>query len=81
VSRAGIDFIHQVLAGPRYFFYPFIIQSWFLLQIASTESNRLLRGAAWFILFIAVLNASPVLDRKQDDLNWKAHLDSCQRYD
>jgi hypothetical protein len=81
VSRAGIDFIHQVLAGPRYFFYPFIIQSWFLLQIALTESNRLLRGAAWFILFIAVLNASPVLDRKQDDLNWKAHLDSCLHYD
>jgi hypothetical protein len=81
VSRAGIDFIHQVLAGPRYFFYPFIIQSWFLLQIALTESNRLLRGAAWFTLFIAVLNAFPVLDRKQDDLNWKAHLDSCQHYD
>jgi hypothetical protein len=81
VSRAGIDFIHQVSAGPRYFFYPFIVQSWFLLQIALTESNRLLRGVAWFILFIAVLNAFPVLDRKQDDLNWKAHLDSCRHYD
>jgi hypothetical protein len=81
VSRVRIEFIHQVLAGPRYVFYPFIIQSWFLLQIALTESNRLLRGVGWVILFIAILNTFPVIDRKQDDLNWKAHMDSCQHYD
>jgi hypothetical protein len=81
VSRAGIDFIHPVVAGPRYFFYPFIIQSWFLLQIALTESSRLLRWAAWLFLFIAVLNTFPVLNRKQDDLNWRVHVDSCQHYD
>jgi len=81
VSRAGIDFIHPIVAGPRYFFYPFIMQSWFLLQIALTESSRLLRWAAWLFLFFAVLNSFPVLGRKQDDLNWRVHVDSCQHYD
>ena len=81
MNRVSIDVIHHASAGPRYFFYPFIIQSWFLLQIALTESNRVLRGGAWLILCISILNTFPVLDRKHDNLNWTMHLASCQHFD
>jgi hypothetical protein len=81
ISRVNIEIIHQALAGPRYFFYPFIFQSWFLLQIAFADSSRCVRCGAWLFLLFSVLNALPVLDRKHDDLNWKLHLDSCRQFD
>jgi len=81
ISRANIEGIHHTLAGPRYFFYPFIFQSWLLLQIAFVDSSRWIRAGAWLFLLFSVLNALPVLDRKHDNLNWKENLNSCRQFD
>jgi len=81
MRRVDIAIIHQVSGGPRYFLYPFVIQSWLLLQIALSDSSRWLRRGAWFILLLSLLNALPVLDRKHDELNWKMHLASCLHFD
>jgi hypothetical protein len=81
ISRADINIIHHTLGGPRYFFFPFIIQSWILLQLALMNSNQLIRWAGGGLLILSIMNAIPVLDRKHDDLNWKDHLASCQYFD
>lgn len=81
MSRVSIDIIHPSLPEPRYFFFPFILMGWLLLQIAYADSNRWIRVGAWSTLAFAVLNALPVLDREHDDLNWEAHLNSCRQYD
>jgi len=80
ISRLSINYLHHAIGSPRYFFFPFIILSWFLLQIALTETSRLLRMGALFILCLSILNAIPVLDRKHDDLNWATHLASCPHF-
>ena len=81
MSRVNVEIIHPALAGPRYFFYPFILQSWFLLQIGFVDSSRWVRGSAWLFLLLSVMNALPVLYRKHESLNWQAHLNSCLQFD
>jgi hypothetical protein len=81
ISRVNIDSMHPVFSGPRYFFFPFIIQSWFLLQIALTDSNRWIRWLAWLLIGLGVFNSLPILDRKHDNLSWGTHLHSCQMYE
>lgn len=78
VSRVDLKMIHQATSGPRYFFYPFILLSWWLLQIALTTTHRWMQGYAWAILILAAINVWPVLNRKHDELNWKGHVHSCQ---
>jgi len=55
--------------------------TWWLLQIALTESNRWLSRVALSILLLAAVNVFPVLDRKHDTLHWQQHLYSCKFFD
>lgn len=80
ISRVNIGIIHPALAGPRYFFYPFVLMSWFLIQMAFAERIRWISNTAWLVLVFSMLNTIPVLGRKHDDLKWQAHLDSCRYF-
>jgi hypothetical protein len=81
ISRVDISIIHQALAGPRYFFFPFVLMTWWLLQIALTDSNRWLRSGAWSFLLLAGINVFPVLYREHDALHWQRNLYSCKFFD
>lgn len=81
ISRVDIEIIHQALAGPRYFFFPFALTSWWLLQIALTDRNIWLRAVSWLTLALAAINVLPVIDRSHDNLKWKNHLHSCQFFE
>ena len=80
ITRVDIGNIHPVLAGPRYFFFPFIILSWFFLQLVIIDKRNWFRALGGFFLALSIANATPVLVRKHDDLNWLGHISSCPHF-
>lgn len=81
ISRLDINVIHHADAGPRYFFFPFLLLSWLLVQIVCTRSNRWIRIASGGALALSVINAIPVFDRTHADFMWKEHVSSCRQFD
>jgi hypothetical protein len=77
VARVDPAILHPQLAGPRYFFFPFVLLGWILIQCYhSTRSVGIRVGV---ILFggLALGGAVRVWSRTHDDLNWVAHVRSC----
>ncbi|MFM7107595.1 MAG: hypothetical protein ACKOZU_03185 [Planctomycetaceae bacterium] len=82
VVRVGSLWIHPVYAGPRYFFYPFILLSWLLLQIAGDHTGkRWLRGSALALLAVSLINSLPHFGRFHEDLRWRDHVASSVHFD
>jgi hypothetical protein len=78
VARLGssaID-IDPFVAGPRYFFYPFVLTSWMLIWIAACSSFAA-RGLALAAIAGAIIVASPGMSRRHDEINWRAHVEAC----
>jgi hypothetical protein len=81
MSRIGDRPIDPILAGPRYFFFPFVLISWTLLQLIVSWRVRYLWIAPALIVGLATVNASGGWSRSNDDLAWAHHLESCTRFD
>jgi hypothetical protein len=81
IGRVDIATIHPVTAGPRYFFLPFVVSGWMLLQIAFASPSRALRWIAWPLLAASAANAVPVLWRTHEPLHWGMHVASCARFE
>jgi hypothetical protein len=82
VSRVSAAVLHPLHGGPRYFFLPYILLSWLLLQVACRPTRRLLlRRTAQVILVIAAVNALPHLWSTHDELNWRNHVASSIHFD
>lgn len=82
VARMPIEKIVPVHAGARYFFFPSMLLSWLFLQAARCPSvPTWLRGAAWSVVLVAVLNSLPHFGRTHDDLDWQGHVASSVDFD
>ncbi len=81
VARVDPAIIHPIYAGPRYFFFSYVITSWVLIQlfIDSTDA-ALVRTAAGVVLTAAHINAVIVWSRYHEDLMWKHHINSCRNF-
>lgn len=78
VFRIDPSVIHPALAGPRYFFFPFILLSWILIQMIYIKSNIALRVLSFTAVSIVLINLIPVINRKNtDNLNWSYHVIKC----
>jgi len=77
VMRVGPIGLDPRLAGPRYFFFPFILIFWVLIQYFHTAHTKWLRGIIVIVVVIALLNAAPVWSRQHDELHWETHVISC----
>lgn len=77
-SRVDLLSIHPVVAGPRYFFFPFVFLWWLLVQrlLFETSGRRTVVTAAAFAS-LALANALPCWSRTHDDLDWKGQLERC----
>lgn len=80
IARVALSSIHPSLAGPRYFFLPFIFLSWIVVQLASIEA-RFPQLAGVVILAIATRNAVDVAQRHHDTIDWREQLESCMQAD
>ncbi len=84
VARVDPEIVHPHFGGPRYFFFPYVLMSWMLVQMVWDPRFRWLRGVAGAVLVCAWTNALPVWSRTQEDLCWSAHVRSSRcfaRYD
>jgi hypothetical protein len=72
--------LHPFRGGPRYFFFPFFLTSWILIQMALTDRRRWLRGIAWIAALIGAANAIPQWTRLHDDLHWGENLVSARLF-
>ncbi len=80
ISRVSIYYLHPVTNGPRYFFFPFIMMSWALLQVVMGRGSVHFRTIGACLLGLSVINAIPCLDRRHDSLNWRSHVSSCAKF-
>ncbi len=80
VSRMDPAMIHQRLAGPRYFFFPFVLLLWILVQCYFASAAWLSRAVIGALAAIVVVNAVPAWSRSHDDLHWSRHVRSCEQF-
>jgi hypothetical protein len=69
---------HPRWAGPRYFFFPYIMIFWALIQCLQRSQTAKVRVLAGAMLALATVNALPAWIRgvPQDDLRWADHVRS-----
>jgi hypothetical protein len=80
ITRVDINILNLALSGPRYFFFPFMILSWILLQLSLNDTKLWFRFTGICLLILSLINAIPVLYRQHDNLNWKDHISSCAHF-
>jgi hypothetical protein len=86
VVRIPIGVIHPFIAGPRYFFYPFILMTWAGLWIAAV-SGPIVRSILATLYIAAVWTAANYayqpdfkyfgFRRGHDHIDWAAHVRRC----
>lgn len=80
VTRVDPSIIHPNNAGPRYFFFPFALMAWILVQSFYSLESKWHRGFITVIAMVALLNAAPAWSRRHDDLQWADHVRSCRLF-
>jgi len=75
-TRVPLDVIHPWSDGPRYFFLPFALLSWLVLQIFALDI-RVAQIVAAAVLGLALRNAIDIGQRRHDKLDWRASIDKC----
>jgi hypothetical protein len=81
VSRVSAAVLDPVTAGPRYFFFPYLLASWLLLQLALGSPAAWIRSACWVVLAVVLANVWPVLTRKHEPLHWRTHVGTCAQFE
>jgi hypothetical protein len=76
ITRVPASVMHPVLAGPRYFFYPYILLTWLVIQLLALD-HRILRICGIVVLAIAWRNGLENAQRRHDAINWRTQVDAC----
>lgn len=67
-----------ILAGPRYYFLPYVVLGWVLLMIAVTSELRWARIAATSLIVMSLLTLSQDFSRHDDSVSWSDQLARCR---
>jgi hypothetical protein len=88
VVRVPIGDTHPMVAGPRYFFYPFLLMTWVGLWIAAV-SGPIVRSSLAIAFVLAVWFATNYelhsgynyagFTRRHDHIDWPTHVERCAR--
>jgi hypothetical protein len=76
--RNPIGVIDPLNAGPRYFFYPFILFTWILIWI-SALSPAYVRALALAGCVMGVAWVYKRMTRSHDAVDWRGHIAACAR--
>ena len=74
--RIQIELIFPLGSGPRYFFFPFIMLSWFLLQLAAFVQPVKKNLIISFLVLCWSTNWQ-AFSRRHDFINWQNEVDNC----
>lgn len=78
VKRVSIDIIDPHNAGPRYFFYPFVIFSWTLIWLYSvSRDNQVVKYIFWLLFACILLNSTTKFYRLSESPNWQNEVEYC----
>ena len=80
VMRAPLDIIHPVTAGPRYFFFQFIILAWLLFLVAA-NAGRAVSVPIVCVLAFSIVQALPNMRHFHEALDWPTELRNCAASD
>jgi hypothetical protein len=76
--RVSPEIVHPVLAGPRYFFYPYILMFWILTWRLAESVNLRTRIISAVLITIALLNGlASGFSSRHDHLDWRDYVDRC----
>ena len=80
-ARIGVDVIDPLVAGPRYFFYPFILIAWLLVSLMVSAPRRAGRAVAAGLLSVSLVNAvSTGWSHDHAEIHWTRHVASCVHF-
>lgn len=74
--RVQIDGLHPTGAGPRYFFYPFVLLTWVSIWIAAKSSTpmRVILAGGYLFGFASAWSG---MSRRHDPVSWRDHVEAC----
>jgi hypothetical protein len=76
IARIDPSILHPVLAGPRYFFLPYVLTFWILVQLYHIRETAYLRIPIGIVTVAVLFNAIPVWTRWHNDLQWAENIRS-----
>lgn len=76
VLRNPVEGLHPLRAGPRYFFYPYIMLGWMVLWVAA-KSPSPLRYALAGVCCWTVISSGKALQRRHAPIDWKTQIVAC----
>lgn len=76
--RNPVGILDPVNGGPRYFFYPFILVAWALVQVAAAGGLGV-RIAVGMVLALALRQTVVRGRRVHDPIDWQAQVRACSR--
>lgn len=79
ITRVSVEMIHPVVAGPRYFFYPFIFLG--LLVIEMGTRTRILSACCLVVMAFSMYRFHDVGSRTHDPISWEQQLRACAEAD
>lgn len=83
LARVDMEIIDPVTAGPRYFFYPYIVLAWLLIQSITHSKSPILGRAVFATILLAALGNAFISgwSRTHDDIQWERHVASCTHFE
>ena len=75
-ARVTLVQLHPALAGPRYFFFPFIFLAWAIVQISSIDA-RFARIVVISTVALVARNVMDVGQRTSDRFDWRKNVSAC----
>jgi hypothetical protein len=76
--RGPVADFHPIVAGPRYFFYPYILLTWIGIWIAA-RSNWGVRSALAAAFLFAFVSAARQMSERHVPIDWRANMEACAR--
>jgi len=77
VARVPVEVMHPLLAGPRYFFYPFIFLGWLLIELAAASNFGWIRAALLLPLIGATHQFVAYGPRGHHSIDWQQQMNAC----
>lgn len=81
ITRAPITDIHPSLAGPRYFFFPYIFLSWALIYVLTKGRQIWQRLTAAGLLLLSLHQFAQWGQRRHERISWHQQIINCENSD
>lgn len=79
VARAPLESIHPALAGPRYFFYPYLFLGLIVIEVG--VGSRRVAAACLVVMLGCLVRFVDIGSRTHDPIDWASNLQACAQSD